>query len=73
MRGCLLQGSPNDFEVTTDAPLSLTANIVGQSCTEPNDDVTDFSVTVTFMQGALSGNPTGRGNRLLQGAPVEAG
>jgi hypothetical protein len=54
---CLLQGSPNDFELTTDAPLSLIANIVGQSCTQPNDDVTDFSVTVTFVQGALSGNP----------------
>ncbi|HEX9905100.1 MAG TPA: hypothetical protein VGA77_09065 [Propylenella sp.] len=55
--GCLLQGSPNDFEVTTDAPLSLVANIVGQSCVEPNDDVTDFSVTVTFVQGALGANP----------------
>lgn len=57
VRGCLLQGSPNDFELTTDAPLSLIANIVGQSCTEPNEDVTDFSVTVTFTQGALSSNP----------------
>jgi hypothetical protein len=54
---CLLQGSPNDFELTTDAPLSLIANIVGQSCIQPNEDVTDFSVTVTFIQGALSGNP----------------
>ena len=58
VRGCLLQGSPNDFELTTDAPLSLVANIVGQSCTEPNEDVTDFSVTVTFIQGALSSHPT---------------
>ena len=56
-QGCLLQGSPNDFELITEAPLSLTANIVGQSCTEPNEDVTDFSVTVTFRQGALSDHP----------------
>jgi hypothetical protein len=55
---CLLQGSPNDFELTTDAPLSLVANIVGQSCTEPNDELTDFSVTVTFIQGALSDHPS---------------
>lgn len=55
--GCVLQGSPNDFEVTTDAPVSLIANIVGQSCTEPNDDVTDFSVTVTYNQGALTPTP----------------
>ena len=57
VRGCVLQGSPNDFEVTTDAPVSLVANIVGQSCTEPNGDLTDFSVTVTYTQGALSSNP----------------
>ncbi len=55
--GCLLQGSPNDFEVTTDAPLSLVANIVGQSCTKPNDEQTGFSVTVTYTQGALSSHP----------------
>jgi hypothetical protein len=55
--GCVLQGSPNDFEVTTDAPVSLVANIVGQSCTEPSGDLTDFSVTVTYTQGALSSNP----------------
>ncbi|MGH6925247.1 MAG: hypothetical protein ACRED5_16060 [Propylenella sp.] len=55
--GCLLQGSPNDFELTTDAPLSLVASIVGQSCTQPNGDLTDFSVTVTFIQGALSDHP----------------
>lgn len=55
--GCLLQGSPNDFELTTDAPLSLVASIVGQRCVEPNDDTTDFSVTVTYIQGALSDHP----------------
>lgn len=54
---CLLQGSPNDFELTTDAPLSLVASIVGQRCVQPNDDVTDFSVTATFIQGALTDNP----------------
>jgi hypothetical protein len=55
--GCLRQGSPNDFEVTTDEPLSLVASIVGQSCTEPNDDVTNFSVTVSFNQGAQTPTP----------------
>jgi hypothetical protein len=55
--GCVLQGSPNDFEVTSQAPVSLLASIVGQSCTEPNDDLTDFSVTVTFDQGALTSSP----------------
>ena len=57
VRACVLQGSPNDFEVTSDAPVSLLASIVGQSCTEPNDEVTDFSVTVTYTQGAMSSNP----------------
>ena len=52
--GCLLQGSPNDFELMTGAPLSLTANIVGQSCIKPNEEETDFSVTVRFVQGAVS-------------------
>ncbi len=55
--GCVLQGSPNDFEVTSDAPISLLASIVGQSCTEPSGDLTDFSVTVTFNQGAQTPNP----------------
>jgi len=54
---CVLQGSPNDFEVTTGGPLDLVANIVGQSCTEPNDNVTDFSVTATFNQGAQTSSP----------------
>ena len=54
--GCVLLGSPNDFEVTSDAPLSLIASIVGQHCTEPNGDLTDFSVTVTFNQGAMTPN-----------------
>ncbi len=57
VESCLLQGSPNDFELTTDAPLSLIANLVGQSCTMPNDEKTDFSVTVTYVQGALSDHP----------------
>jgi hypothetical protein len=55
---CLLQGSPNDFELTTEAPLSLIANIVGQSCTLPNGEATDFSVSATYMQGAVSDSPT---------------
>ncbi len=55
--GCVLLGSPNDFEVRADAPLSLVASIVGQNCTEPNGDLTDFSVTVTYNQGALTPNP----------------
>lgn len=58
VRGCVLQASPNDFEVTTDAPLSLVASIVGESCTKPDDEVTDFSVTVTYVQGAESDHPT---------------
>lgn len=55
--GCVLQGSPNDFEVTSDAPVLLVASIVGQSCTEPSGDLTDFSVTVTFDQGASTSTP----------------
>ncbi len=57
VNSCLLQGSPNDFELSTEAPLSLIANIVGQTCVEPNDEETDFSVTVTFVQGALGADP----------------
>ncbi|WP_026379557.1 hypothetical protein [Afifella pfennigii] len=54
---CVLQGSPNDFEVTTGGPLDLIASIVGQSCVEPNDEVTDFSVTASFNQGAETASP----------------
>jgi hypothetical protein len=46
--GCLLQENPNDFELTTDAPLSLVASIVGQSCTEADGEVRDFAITLAF-------------------------
>jgi len=55
--GCVLQGSPNDYELTTDAPLSLEASITEQSCVEPNDEVSGFSISATFNQGALTGAP----------------
>ena len=57
IESCLLQGSPNDFELSTPEPLSLIASIVEQSCVEPNEDVLGFSVTATFNQGALTANP----------------
>jgi hypothetical protein len=57
IESCLLQGSPNDFELSTPEPLALIASIVEQSCVEPNDDVLGFSVTATFNQGALTPNP----------------
>lgn len=55
---CLVEGSPNDFELTSAPPLNLVANIVGQSCTLPNDEETGFAATVTFVQGALTDHPT---------------
>jgi hypothetical protein len=55
--GCLLQGSPKDYELTAAPPLSLVASITEQSCTLPNDEAADFSVSVRFVQGALGGNP----------------
>lgn len=57
IESCLLQGSPNDFELSTPEPLSLIASLVEQSCIEPNGDEADFSVTATFNQGALTPNP----------------
>ena len=54
---CLVQGSPNDFELRTDEPLSLVASIVGQSCVKPSEEVTDFSAIVSYIQGALSDHP----------------
>ncbi|MBK1622456.1 hypothetical protein [Afifella marina] len=64
MEGCVEQGAPNDFELTTDEPLDLIASIVGQSCTEPSGETTDFSVMVSFKQGAQTAMPrevTGKG------------
>ena len=57
IESCMLQGSPNDFELSTPEPLSLVASIVEQSCVEPNGDAADFAVTATFNQGALTPNP----------------
>jgi hypothetical protein len=55
--GCMLQGSPNDYELTTGAPLSLIASITEQSCTLTNDEVVGFSVSARFVQGALGSTP----------------
>jgi hypothetical protein len=57
VEGCLLQGSPNDYELNTDAPLSLQAFITEQNCTEPSGETSGFSISATFNQGALTGNP----------------
>ncbi|MDQ0326706.1 hypothetical protein J2R99_002575 [Rhodopseudomonas julia] len=57
IEGCVEQGAPNDFELTTEAPLDLIASIVGQSCTEPSGEKTDFSVMVSFKLGAQTATP----------------
>ena len=57
VEGCLLQGSPNDYELNTDAPLSLQASITEQTCVEPSGETSDFSVSATFNQGALTSTP----------------
>ena len=57
VESCLVQGAPSEFELSTEAPLSLMASIVGQSCIQPNDEETDFSVIVMFVQGAASDSP----------------
>ena len=57
IESCLLQGSPNDYELSTPEPLSMVANITEQSCIEPNEEVFDFSVNATFNQGALTASP----------------
>jgi hypothetical protein len=54
---CLLQGSPNDYELSAPPPLSLIAAITDQNCTLPNDEVVGFSVSASFNQGALGANP----------------
>src|SRR3712207_946880 len=55
--GCLLQGSPNDYELNSDAPLSLQASITEQTCVEPSGETSGFSVSATFNQGALTSTP----------------
>lgn len=57
IESCILQGSPNDFEINTGAPLSLSASITEQNCVEPNEEVFDFSINATFNQGAQTPNP----------------
>ncbi len=57
IRSCLLQGSPNDFEISTAEPLGLLGNITEQTCIEPNGDRAGFSINATFNQGALTSSP----------------
>src|SRR3712207_2767240 len=57
VEGCLLQGSPNDYELNTNEPLSLQASITEQTCVEPSGETSGFSVSATFNQGALTSTP----------------
>ena len=55
---CAAQESSAEWRITTPAPLSLAADIVEESCTQPNDEVWPFSVNASFTQGVEGSNPT---------------
>jgi len=47
----------NGYTIRTDAPLELSARVTRGRCVEPNDAVRNYSVSVTFRQGAAGSNP----------------
>jgi hypothetical protein len=54
---CVLAISPEELHVTSAPPLALDAQLISQSCVEPNDEVRPISVTASFNQGAETSNP----------------
>ena len=55
---CARAGAGGQVEISTGAPLDLTARIKENSCIAPNDDVHPFEISIRFRQGAKTS--TGR-------------
>lgn len=49
---CAMTVSAARTQVTAGAPLDLEADVVAESCIQPNEEVWPFSIDATFNQGA---------------------
>jgi hypothetical protein len=47
----------NGYIITAGAPLELSARVTRARCVEPNDQVREYSVSITFKQGAAGSSP----------------
>ena len=49
--------SGNGYTVTAGAPLNLNATISKQKCTEPSGQKRNWSISISYVQGAAGGTP----------------
>ncbi len=57
VEACVLAISPEELHVTSAGPLELDAQLISETCVEPNDAERPISITATFNQGAETGSP----------------
>jgi len=57
VEACVLAISPDELHVTSAAPLELDAQLISETCVEPNDEERPISITATFNQGAETSSP----------------
>lgn len=57
VEACVLAISPDELHVTSAGPLDLDAQLISETCVEPNDEVLPISINASFNQGAQTANP----------------
>ena len=54
---CVLAISPDELHITSAGPLELDAQLISETCVEPNDEVRPISVKASYNQGAGTSTP----------------
>jgi len=57
VEACVLAISPEEIHVTSAGPLDLDAQLISETCVEPDDGVRPISIKARFNQGAGTSNP----------------
>jgi len=57
VEACVLAISPDELHITSAGPLDLDAQLISETCVEPNEEVRPISIKVSFNQGAQTSSP----------------
>jgi len=57
VEACVLAISPEELHVTSAGPLELDAQLISETCVEPNDEERPISINASFNQGAETAKP----------------
>jgi hypothetical protein len=57
VEACVLAISPDELRITSAGPLDLDAQLLSETCVEPNDEEQPISIKASFNQGAQTSSP----------------